>query len=111
MLKDNKKKFEEGIKKVLEEAMYETIIGSFSGGGDQLIDSYVKSNIDKMAKKMANKFATTAAEPLSDYITEYIKAAGININVSPTALSLTGSTGPVTGTIFINDSTSKIEII
>ena len=111
MLKTNKPKFENYVKSILETAMYETLMDSFSKSGDNLIDSYVEKSIDNAAKKMARKFADKAAIPLTDAIDTHIKAAGININISPAALTLSNTAGPVTGTITITPTTSKIEII
>lgn len=111
MLKDNKLIFEDKVKGILEKSMYETLICTFNKGGDQLIDKYVQNNIHNMAESMAKTFSEIAAKPLTDYIDEHIKSAGININISPAALALSSSTGPVTGNIIINDATSKIEII
>jgi hypothetical protein len=111
MLKEAKQKFEKDVEDILIKAMSEAFKGTSSKCGDSLIDDYMEDSINKIANKFANKVAECAAKPLTDAIDEYIKASGLFINVSPAGIALSGPTGPVTGTITINPSTSKIEIM
>ena len=110
MLKEAKQKFENDVEELLYDAMSEAFKGTSGKSGDSLIDNYMEDSINKMADKFASKVAEVAAKPLTDAIDEYIKASGLFINVTPAGIALTGPTGPVTGTITINPSTSSIEI-
>jgi hypothetical protein len=111
MLKEAKQKFENDVEKLLIKSMSEAFKGTFNKCDDDLVDDYMEETIKKVADKFANKVAECAAKPLTDAIDEYIKASGLFINVSPAGIALSGPTGPVTGTITINPSTSKIEIM
>lgn len=110
MLKDNKNKFDRDVHSILKNAMYNTLISSFSNSGDELIDSYSENKLNKVADRMATVFADKAAEPLTTAIEDHIKSLGLFINVLPSGIALSGATGPVTGSITITPQTSKIQI-
>ena len=111
MFKDAKLKFEQNVSDLLKNSMYNAFKETFIKGNDDLIDAYMEDSINKAAKNFADKVSELAAVKLTDAIDEYIKASGLFINVSPTGIALSGPTGPVTGTITINPSTSKISIL
>lgn len=111
MLKDAKSKFKEDVEELLKNAMYQAFVGTYvKNDDDDLIDAYIEDGIKKISDKFAKTVAEQAAAPLTDAIEEYIKASGLFINISPAGIALTSPTGPVTGTITINPSTSSIEI-
>lgn len=112
--------FQKKLNKIIKYSAIEAATEAFKETVDPIegsnkANNEFKNHIDKSAKrfgkKFGEKFADEVSNDLAKAIMEYIQSAGVVINCLPNAIALTGPTGPVTGTIMINDTTSNISII
>ena len=108
----SKPKLEQDIKKLLEDACYESEMTAFATGkGDPRIVAAVKKSMEQGARKKAQKFAEKAYQPLAQAIYDFVMEIGINLSPKGTLLCPQSPAGvnPVTG--MASTSTQDITVV
>lgn len=108
----SKPKLEQDLKKLLEDACYESEMTMFNENtdADPRIVATVRNTMDEAAHKKAKKFAEQAYQPLAQAIYDFVMEIGINLVPKGTLLAPPGiAGGPVTGSA--STSTQDITIV
>ncbi len=95
-----KPKLETDLKKLLEDALYESEMTMVNGCDEPRIAAKVKQVLDKAAREKAKKFAEKAYQPLAKAIYEFVKEIGITLTPKGTLIAPQAPAGalPITGT-------------
>lgn len=95
-----KPKLEQDIKKILEDAMYESEMTTMSDGEEPRVSAMVKSLLEQTSRKKAKKFAEQACKPMAEAIYNFVSEIGITLTPKGTLLAPQAPTGvlPISGT-------------